>query len=66
MLEESSHFVSNLLIDDYRLLKRYIEGKRIKKVAECTETIISFVMEDGVLLKISFLEDELLFDICLP
>lgn len=56
--------ISDLLVEDYQLLTRYIEGKKVKKVSECTENIITFLMEDGVLLKISFLEDELLFDIC--
>ncbi len=65
MLGENHQFVSDLLIDDYQLLKRYVEGKKIKKIVECTETIISLLIEDGILLKIFFLEDELLFDICL-
>lgn len=56
--------ISYYLFEDYQLLKRYLEGKKIKKVTECTENIISLLLEDGVLLKIFFLEDELFFDIC--
>lgn len=65
MSEKNFQSISDLLIDDYQLLQKYVEGKKIKKVAQCTESLITLLMEDGVLLKIFFLEDELMFDICL-
>jgi hypothetical protein len=58
--------VDPLLLDDYQLLTRYAEGKKITKIVKCTGTQIVLLLEDGVELYFSHLEDELIFDIELP
>ena len=58
--------VSTLLLDDYHLLLRYVEGKAIHKIIYFTETKICFELEDNTRLNISNLEGELIFDIQLP
>ncbi|MDD3024605.1 MAG: hypothetical protein PHE26_11975 [Syntrophomonadaceae bacterium] len=54
---------SRLLIDDYRMLRNYVEGKKVQKVISCTENQISLLMEDGNIISFLQLEDELIFDI---
>lgn len=58
--------VSKFLTEDYQMLSRYIEGKAIKKILICTESNITMLMEDGIIIDFSNLEDEILFDIRLP
>lgn len=58
--------VSKFLLDDYDMLSRYIEGKAVKKILNCTETNITMLMEDGIIIDFSNLEDEIIFDIRLP
>jgi len=58
--------ISKFLIDDYQMLTRYMEDKAIKKILNCTETNITLLMEDGIIIDFSNLEDEILFDIRLP
>jgi hypothetical protein len=58
--------ISKFLIDDYQMLARYMEGKAIKKILNCTETNITLLMEDSIIIDFSNLEDEILFDIRLP
>lgn len=58
--------VSALLRDDYLLLQRHLEGRLIKKILNCTETKVSFLMENDVVLDFIHLEDEIIFDITLP
>ncbi|MDD2586097.1 MAG: hypothetical protein PHT79_08665 [Syntrophomonadaceae bacterium] len=58
--------VSLLLVDDYRLLTRYLEGKVIKKIVACTEKNVAMLLEDGIIIHFLQLEDELIFDIELP
>lgn len=58
--------VSKFLRDDYDMLSRYMEGKAVKKILKCTETTITMLMEDGIIIDFSNLEDELIFDIRLP
>lgn len=65
MLKEKNT-ISPLLFDDYNLLSRYVEGKRIIKIKDCTETHISLLLEDGILLDFLYLEDEVIFDIETP
>ena len=58
--------VSKFLLDDYYMLSRYIEGKAVKKILNCTENNITMLMEDGIIVDFSNLEDEIIFDIRLP
>ncbi|MGE5390758.1 MAG: hypothetical protein ACM3PE_06795 [Deltaproteobacteria bacterium] len=58
--------VSNLLRDDYMLLQRYLEGHLIKKILNCTETKVSILIENDVIVDFIHLEDEIIFDITLP
>lgn len=58
--------VSALLRDDYLMLKRYLEGKTIKKILTCTETSISMLLDNGIIVDFIHLEDEIIFDINLP
>ncbi|MGS0763889.1 hypothetical protein [Syntrophomonas curvata] len=58
--------VSKLLLDDYDMLSRYMEGKAVKMILNCTENNISMLMEDGIIIDFSNLEDEIIFDIRLP
>lgn len=58
--------VSALLRDDYLFLQRYLEGKAIRKILKCTETHISMLIENGVIIDFIHLEDEIIFDIKLP
>jgi len=58
--------ISKFLIEDYQMLIRYMEGKAIKKILNCTETNITILMEDDIIIDFSNLEDEILFDIRLP
>ena len=58
--------ISKFLVEDYQMLTRYMEGKAIKKILNCTETNITMLMEDGIIIDFSNLEDEILFDIRLP
>lgn len=58
--------VSKLLLDDFDMLSRYLEGKAVKKILNCTETTITLLMEDGIIVDFSHLEDEIIFDISLP
>lgn len=58
--------VSALLRDDYLLLQRYLEGKAIKRILNCTETKVSMLIENGVIVDFIHLEDEIIFDIKLP
>jgi hypothetical protein len=58
--------ISKLLLDDYNMLSRYMEGKAIKKILNCTENNITMLMEDGIIIDFSNLEDEIIFDIRLP
>ncbi|NLW91641.1 MAG: hypothetical protein GXY34_08590 [Syntrophomonadaceae bacterium] len=58
--------VSAMLRDDYQLLQRYLEGRLIKKILYCTETKVSILMENNVVLDFIHLEDEIIFDITLP
>lgn len=55
--------ISELLMDDYQMLARYLEGKSIKKILACTETQVALLLDDGVIIKFLQLEDELIFDI---
>lgn len=58
--------VSKFLLDDYDMLSRYMEGKAVKKILNCTENNITMLMEDGIIIDFSNLEDEIIFDIRLP
>jgi len=58
--------VSKFLLDDYHMLSRYMEGKAVKKILNCTENNITMLMEDGIIVDFSNLEDEIIFDIRLP
>lgn len=58
--------VSALLRDDYLLLQRYLEGKAIKRILKCTETNVSMLIENGIIIDFIHLEDEIIFDIKLP
>lgn len=58
--------INNLLRDDYNLLVSYTEGRKIKKVLDLTETHITLLMEDDIIIQFSLLEDEIIFDIKLP
>lgn len=55
--------ISELLMDDYQMLARYLEGKSIKKILSCTETQVALLLDDGIIIKFLHLEDELIFDI---
>lgn len=58
--------VSALLRDDYLLLQSYLEGHMIKQILKCTETKVSILIENGVIVDFIHLEDEIIFDIKLP
>lgn len=55
--------ISSLLIDDYRMLSNYIEGKTVRKIIACTENQIALLMENGIIIRFLQLEDELIFDV---
>jgi len=58
--------VSPLLRDDYMLLQKYLEGQAIKRILNCTETRVSILIENDVIVDFIHLEDEIIFDIRLP
>jgi hypothetical protein len=58
--------VSALLRDDYLFLQQHLEGKAIKRILQCTETNVSMLIENGVIIDFIHLEDEIIFDIKLP
>lgn len=58
--------INSLLLDDYNLLVSYTEGRKIKKVLDLTETHITLLMEDDIIIQFSLLENEIIFDIKLP
>lgn len=58
--------VSNLLIEDYYLLVKYLEGSTIRKILDCTETHIALLLENDIIIKFLHLEDEIIFDVELP
>lgn len=55
--------ISRLLLKEYNLLRRVIEGKAIKRVLRYTEDQVALLMEDGTIVKFLNLEDELIMDI---
>lgn len=59
-------FISHLLLEDYHLLAKYLEGSRIKKILNCTETHIALLLEDDIIIKFLHFEDEIIFDVELP
>lgn len=58
--------ISDMLLDDYLMLSEYLEGKKIRKVLDCTETHIAILLENDIIIKFIHLEDEIIFDIELP
>lgn len=58
--------VSNLLLEDYHLLVKYLEGSTIRKILDCTETHIALLLENDIIIKFLHLEDEIIFDVELP
>lgn len=58
--------ISNLLLEDYHLLARYLEGSTIKKILDCTETHIALLLENDIIIKFLHFEDEIIFDVELP
>ncbi|NLJ72513.1 MAG: hypothetical protein GX333_05845 [Syntrophomonadaceae bacterium] len=63
---KSKNMISNLLVEDYNLLAKYLEGSTIKKVLDCTETSISLLLANHIVVKFIHLEDEIIFDLELP
>ena len=55
--------ISELLMDDYRMLAHYLEGKSIKKILSCTETQVALLLDDNTIVKFLHFEDDLIFDI---
>jgi len=58
--------IDPILMDDYQMLSRYVVGKSIKTILKCTETHIILLLDDGIRVNFSNLEEELIFDIELP
>ncbi|NLB89294.1 MAG: hypothetical protein GX790_08740 [Syntrophomonadaceae bacterium] len=58
--------VSNLLLEDYNLLVKYLEGNTIRKILDCTETHIALLLENDIIIKFLHFEDEIIFDVELP
>lgn len=60
--------ISQLLLDDYKMLVNYVEGKTVQKILACTENQVALLMEDGNVIRFLQIEDELIFDIepCRP
>ncbi|HWP97121.1 MAG TPA: hypothetical protein VN426_09740 [Syntrophomonadaceae bacterium] len=54
---------SRYLLNEHHTLRRFLEGKSIKKILGCTDTCIALLMDDGTIVKFLQLEDELIFDI---
>lgn len=50
-------------MEEQHTLRRFLEGKSIKKIIGCSDTCIALLMEDGTIVKFMHLEDELIFDI---
>ncbi|MBO8159863.1 hypothetical protein [Thermosyntropha sp.] len=57
---------NKMLEDYYNLLANYTEGKKIKKVLGLSETHVTLLMEDDVIIQFMLLEDEIIFDIKPP
>lgn len=58
--------ISNLLLDDYHLLVKYLEGNTIRKILDCTETHIALLLDNDIIIKFLHFEDEIIFDVELP
>lgn len=54
---------SRCLFNEQHTLRRFLEGKSVKKILGCTATCITLLMDDGTIVKFLQLEDELIFDI---
>lgn len=63
---KAKSIVSKFLVDDYNLLVKYLEGNTIKKVLDCTETYITLLLANNIIIKFLHLEDEIIFDVELP
>ncbi|SHH11626.1 hypothetical protein SAMN02745221_01719 [Thermosyntropha lipolytica DSM 11003] len=59
-------WIKSRLLEDYQMLTRYAEGKKIKKILDLTETSITLLMEDNTIIQFLWLEDEIIFDIKPP
>lgn len=55
--------ISRLLLKEYNLLRRVLEGKAVKRILGYTEDHVALLMEDGTIVKFLHLEDELIMDI---
>lgn len=55
--------ISRLLLKEYNLLRRVLEGKAVKRILGYTEDHVALLMEDGTVVKFLQLEDELIMDI---
>jgi hypothetical protein len=55
--------ISRLLLKEYNLLRRVLEGKAVKRILGYTEDHVALLMEDGTVVKFLHFEDELIMDI---
>lgn len=63
MNKDEKAIVSPLLLDDYRILSQYTKGQSIKAILEYRDDCISILLEDGMKLTFTAVENDLFCDI---